>query len=54
MKRIYAVLELSDFSEFDPTSDADLDALGEDLLGIVAGVKAATVYSSASDLIADE
>ena len=54
MKRIYAVIELADHSTLDPSSDDDLDALAEDLLGIAHGVSSAVVYVSAHDLMADE
>ena len=54
MKRLYAVIELADDSLFDPTTDADLDALAEDLLSVTHKVVAATVYASAHDLMLDE
>ena len=54
LKRVYVAIELADTSDFDPTSDDDLDTLAEDVLHLMPGVTSATVYASAADLAADE
>jgi hypothetical protein len=38
MRRVYAVIELHEFSTFDSGRDGELDALAEDLLEIAHGV----------------
>lgn len=54
MKRVYAVIELADTSDFDLGSETDQDDLADDLLRILPGVLSATVYTCATDLNADE
>ena len=54
MRRIFAVIELQEFSTFDPSKDEDLDELAEDLLMIRHGVAGVSVYGSLADLNAEE
>ena len=54
MRRVYAVIELHEFSTFDPSSDEDLDELMDDLLLIRHGVAGVAVYPSLTELNEEE
>ncbi len=54
MRRVYTVLELSDGSTFDPLREDHQDELAEDALTLVHGVRSATVYQEAMDIVEDE
>ena len=53
MRRIYAVIELSELSTFNADADTDLDELADDLLRITDGVASVGVYPSLADLQQD-
>jgi hypothetical protein len=53
-RRVFLVLELSDHSQFDSTSDQDLDDLAEDALLIAHGVRSAVAFATWEDLELEE
>ena len=54
MRRVYAVIELTEGSSFDPSSDEHLDELADDLLRVAHGVESVAVYPTVQEMMEDE